>query len=213
MKRALLITRPKYDDTTHYLFYWAGKVKETAEEKGVQVFNLDKKRASRKEVESILDKQKPSLVFFNGHGNSDLITGQDGEVIIKAGDNEYLLREKIVYAFSCKSARELGLNSVENGVRAYLGYDDDFIFFYDPQKASRPLSDEIAGLFLEPSNQIVVSFLKGHSSIDAHIKTKSLFLRNIQKILTSKPTERYLIPWLLWDMQHSVLVGDKTSRF
>ncbi len=64
MDKTLLITRPKHDSTVRYLFYWAKDALELAKKKGMKVWDLDGQRANRKEVESILKKRKPSLVFF-----------------------------------------------------------------------------------------------------------------------------------------------------
>ena len=69
MSEILLITRPKYDDTTHYLFNWAKKVIELAHKKGIEVLDLKKERANKKELTSIISKKHPYLIFFNGHGN------------------------------------------------------------------------------------------------------------------------------------------------
>jgi len=160
MTKKILVTRPKHDITTHYLFYWAYKVIELAKARGMSVLDLHKKRANRKEVTSMLEKQSPSLVFFNGHGDDSLIAGHDNEVLIQAGANENLLKHKLVYALACRSGSVLGPKSVESGCRAYIGYEKDFVFVTDKEKTSRPLEDETARLFLEPSNQVVISLLK-----------------------------------------------------
>ena len=69
MNKILLITRPKHDVTVRYLFYWSKKIIKLAQEKSINVWNLEGKRANYREIESMLKKRKPSLVFFNGHGD------------------------------------------------------------------------------------------------------------------------------------------------
>ncbi len=211
MDKTLLTTRPKHDSTVHYLFYWSKEVIKLAEEKGIKVWNLEGERANRKEVESILKKRKPSLVFLNGHGNDGVVAGHNNEVLIEAGENEDVLDSKIVYALSCKSGKKLGPESIKKGATVYMGYDDDFIFIADPNKISDPLSDKIAGLFLEASNQIIISLIKGHSAKDCHERSKRIFARNAAKVATGGSKEYLLASYLLWNAQHQVCLGNQNA--
>jgi len=211
MNKTLLITRPKYDVTVHYLFYWSKKIIELAQEKGVIVWNLEGKRANCKEVESMLIKKEPSLVFFNGHGDDDCITGQDDEMLLIVGKNEELLKSKIAHALSCRSGKKLGSESIKKGAIGYIGYDDDFYFVFDPDKISTPLRDGVARLFLEPSNQVMICLIKGHSIRHAHERSKKIFINNARELVNSESEQSYLIPYLLWDMQHQVCLGDKNA--
>ena len=147
MHRALLITRPNYDYTTRYLYSWAGKVKDFAESRGEKVLDLKKTRANRNELESMIVKTEPAFLFLNGHGNESQVTGQDGEVLVNAGENSELFQSKVVYALACRSAKELGKRSVDEGAVAYIGYDEDFIFMYTEEKRTRPTEDATAGMF------------------------------------------------------------------
>ncbi len=106
MNSTLLVTRTEDDYATRYISTWAEKVISEAEGKGANVIDLRSKKAIRKEVESRLRKNKPSLVFLNGHGDSECVTGYEEEVIIKAGENENLL--EVGHAFRNKT-RELAL--------------------------------------------------------------------------------------------------------
>jgi len=212
MNKILLTTRPKHDYTTHYLFYWASEIIKLARDKGVSVLDLKKKRANRKEFESMLSKKEPLLVFLNGHGNADCVAGHDDEILLEAGKNEELLEMKIIYALSCKSAKELGPKSVGSGALSYVGYDNDFVFLWEEGKISKPLEDKTAQLFLEPSNCVVGSLLKGHTVGEACRKSKQLFLKNIHELLTSENSSE-IVPYLMWDMRHQVCLGDRSSSF
>ena len=70
MNKIFLITRPKHDEATHYLFYWSKKVIELAKRKGIQVLDLQKGRANEKELTSVIKKKEPHFIFLNGHGSS-----------------------------------------------------------------------------------------------------------------------------------------------
>jgi len=208
MKHNLLITRPNFDVTTRYLFVWAKKIIELAEKKCGKIFDLKKQRANRKEFESVMRKHEPGLVFLNGHGDERTVAGQDNEVLIRAGENEEILKAKIVYALSCRSGKILGPYSVKAGADAYIGYDEDFYFLYDNDKQSRPEQDKTAEMFLEPASQAMVSLLKNHSPQEAHINSKKSFACQARKLLTSSATslESSAVKYLIWNMQHQVCV-------
>ena len=156
-------------------------------------------------------KKEPLLVFFNGHGSDDCVTGHENEALITVGKNEELLVSKIIYALSCRSGKKLGHESIKNGALSYIGYDDDFIFITDENKISNPLKDRTAALFLEPSNQVMICLIKGHSTEFSHEQSKKLFRQNAIKVANSESQDNYLIPYLLWDMQHQVCLGDKNA--
>lgn len=206
MKHSILVTRPNFDLTTRYLFVWAKKIIELATEKCGQVFDLNGKRANRKEFESMTRKHEPSLVFLNGHGDSDVVAGQNNEELVRAGENEKILKSKIIYALSCRSGKILGPESIKSGAEAYIGYDEDFIFLYEENKQTHPEQDKQAEMFLEPANQVMVSLLKNHSPHEAHLNSKKAFARKIMKFLSSESsaTESSAIRYLIWDMQHQV---------
>ena len=205
-KSSLLVTRPNYDLTTRFISAWAESVIDFAKKQANSLFDLVGEKARRNIFESMIRKHNPDIVFLNGHGGEKLVTGQDEEIIIESGVNDNLLKDRITYALSCKSAKVLGVESVKNGATAYIGYKDDFIFQYSKDKISKPKSDKTAALFLEPSNQIVISLLKGHEAIDAERRGKDAFLKNIRKLITSQTPQddgtnlRYLV----WDMQNLV---------
>ncbi|MBI2664503.1 hypothetical protein HYX10_04135 [Candidatus Woesearchaeota archaeon] len=208
MNKTYLLTRPEHDATTYYLSKWAGETVPYAEKKGIRVLDLHGKRANKREVESMLKSFSPGLVVLNGHGNKSTVTGYNDEPILEAGKNEALLRSKIVYAISCSSAKELGRKSVKRGAISYTGYDDDFIFIYDPNNFSRPLKDNTAKLFLEPSSVFAESMLKGNTVEEACTKTRNLFKENIRKLMASSGGDASSVRYLWWDLRHFISHGD-----
>lgn len=210
----MLITRPNHDLPTNYLYYWSQELIDLAKKRGNSVIDLAKERANAKELTSVIKKVHPSLIVLNGHGNSSIVGGYDDEPLIIAGKNDALLNKAIVYARSCKSGDKLGPASIISGCRAYIGYDDDFVFVTETDKLTRPLKDKTAKFFLEPSNYIVVSLLKGHSIKDADLRSKKLMRQNIQKFVTSAASkeESDLVPYLLWNYTHQVCLGDSSVK-
>ncbi len=209
--KTYLLTRPDHDDTTHYLFAWSGETMRDAEKKGLKVVDLPNKRAVRKEVEGVISKVSPNFVVFNGHGNENTVTGHNNQPIIIAGDNENLLDKKIVYAISCSSAKNLGQKAVDAGASSYTGYDDDFVFFYEPENLSRPLKDETVKLFLEHSNLFITSVIKGNSVSEAKEKAETLLKSNIVKLLGRSDANTQLVRYLWWDLKHFVSHGNERA--
>jgi hypothetical protein len=214
MGKSLLITRPENDDTTYYLSQWSTEIIKEAKQKGIEVIDLYRDKANRKRVIGILEKKSPGLVFLNGHGGEDFVAGHDNEIILKDSD-ERALPSKIICARACKSAKVLGEKSISCGAVSYLGYKEDFVFWHDPTSISNPLKDKTAELFLEPSNHLILSLLKGHSTGDADKKAKNLFRKNIRELLIKGPSveEYYFVRSLYWDMIHQVCLGSEDATF
>src|SRR3989338_623632 len=208
MVKTYLITRPEHDDTTHYLSKWCEETITLAHNKGLKVLELHMEKAVRKEFEERIDKLSPNLIVLNGHGDADKVTGNNKEPILVAGDNEGLLRDKIVYAISCSSAKLLGPKSIEKGTLNYSGYDDDFIFFYDPNNITKPLSDETAKLFLEHSNLFIESMIKGNTIRESKQRAENKLRENIVNLSSSSSSDSNLIRFLWWDLVHFVSHGN-----
>ncbi len=91
----------------------------------------------------------------------------------------------------------------QNLSAAFIGYDEDFIFVYEPNPMSKPLNDATAGLFFNPSNEVMVSLLKENLPEEAYRRAKYQFQENMKKALTSESVDGGVIArYLWWDMSH-----------
>ena len=214
MMLSILVTRPRFDRTTKYIAEWAKKVIEFAQEKGVKVIDLLDHRANRAEFEGTVNKTNPDFSFFNGHGNDTGILGHDNEMLSGVGTSSAAVCKSIIYALSCSTGKTFGPWCIAEGTRAFIGYDEDFGFYYTDEKRTRPLDDKLAALFIEPSNQVAISLLKGHTAGEAHDASQKFFRRSIQKLLSTVSTqgESVALPLLVWDMQHQVCLGDREAK-
>jgi hypothetical protein len=213
MSNTALVTTPSSDRTTRYISAWAEKTIEELKSKRLQFIPLIRERATASILESMLKKHSPSLLFLNGHGGPNLVCGHDDEVLIQSGKNEVALKGAVTYALSCSSAQVLGPAAVKAGATAYIGYNEDFIFFISPEKMSRPLQDKTAEMFLTPANHVVVSLAKGHTAEEATNAARGYFLKSIQKFISSEASEdeREYMRYLIWDMKSLVCHGDKKA--
>ncbi len=201
----ILFTRPEHDPTTHYLSNWSKESIVLAESKGIKVLDLNREKAIKSEVENRLTKFSPDLVILNGHGNENMVTGHKNEPLLIVGGNEKLLKNKIIYAISCRSAKNLGPKSISAGAINYTGYDDDFVFLYEPEEISRPLTDKTARQFLEHSQIYVESLIKGNMVNEALNRSKLNLKNNFVKALSENNTNAARFLW--WDLKHFVSHG------
>ena len=115
MEDLVLMTRPDHDDTTFYLPRWCKDTVEIADSLGKLLADLKGRRANRKEFESILNSKTPTILLLHGHGTESSLCGHQNEVILDI-KNSHLLKSKIVYAVSCKTAKTLGYHVVKEGI-------------------------------------------------------------------------------------------------
>ncbi|MDE2232839.1 MAG: hypothetical protein KGJ90_01790 [Patescibacteria group bacterium] len=168
------------------------------------VIDLEKGKASRTRVESYLEKQKPELVIMNGHGSEDCITGQDEEVLIQAGENSDLLKDKVVYMRSCDSGKVLGPQAVREGCKAFIGYSELFRFWTNENFVRKPLDDNYARPFFETSNQVALALVKGKSAREAHEESRKAYEKIVSRLLTSDAENSFVVPDLYWNFHHQV---------
>lgn len=157
--------------------------------------------------------QNPAIIFLNGHGNENKVAGQDNGHLVEGGVNESLLAGTIVYALACRSGKILGPKSIASGALSYVGYVQDFVFFIDESKLTRPIEDGVAKLFLEPSNYFLISLIKGHNVGESFNRSRDLFYKNFRKELISESTlNTTAISFLAWNYKYQVCLGDRNAR-
>jgi paraquat-inducible protein B len=210
--KTFLITRPGHDLITNYLLHWSRQLIDLADSKGMKVIDLEQEKVNRKGLASRLNKIKPELVMLNGHGNKNKITGYDNQSLLDTR-NARVLSGTITYARSCSSAHTLGDIAVQRGAKAYIGYVQPFTMGYDINKIQHPLEDKVAALFLEPSNHVVTSLLKGHTAGESTSRSKKLSMKRIQKLASSTASaeEKIYARYLWYNMQSQVCLGDQNA--
>jgi|SRR3989344_718360 len=163
-----LITMPDYDTATSYLCCYAEELVRFAENNGISISQMKRPRLRRESVEAVLIKQRPHLLLFNAHGDEQTIygdkLGSEEEYLIRESKNHQLLDGKMTYARACSAAASLG-KTVKNG--CFIGYNQPFSFWTDITRTTTPLKDNVARLFLQPSNDLAIALLKGKSACAA----------------------------------------------
>lgn len=210
----ILITRPRHDKATNYLYFWSQPVADFAGKKNMRLIDLSGEKANSLLVRQYNRNIKPTLLFLNGHGTEDIIAGHDDQPLISAAEDLTDFAGSVFYCRSCDSAVILGVKLVENGAKGFIGYRQKFIFGYIPQYMTKPLKDPLAKLFLDPSNLIPISLMKGHTSGTTYQKSQVAMRTNFHKMLSSAASfeERYYAQFLWSNIKHQTLLGDPQAR-
>ncbi len=213
MNSCVLITRPDHDIATNYLYLWTEDIVKLSNKKG-KTLDLKGKKATLKNFKSYIEKHQPAFIFLNGHGNEQEITGYDNEVLVKMGQNEDLLKNKIVYARSCNAAKVLGEKLAKESGVTFIGYVNSFILGRVPAKVGHPLNDEVARLFIQPSNLISITIIKGHEAGEAYRKSQEAMMKNFFFMLSSRANDnqRDAAPYLWNNRKNQVLLGNQNAK-
>src|SRR3989338_3461457 len=191
-----LFVRPSHDDVTSYLHYYSKELVDFSDSCSLTTFNKEKESATTRVILPIIDKNNPSFIMFNGHGSPDLISGHNNEILIQKKLNHNLLKNKLTYSLSCSSALGIG-SAVADEQTVFIGYTDEFALGMDVYCQASIFRDKRAKLFLEPSNLLVKSLLKGNSAKEAVSKAKELMKKNISLLRTDPfPDAKDYIPYL-----------------
>lgn len=202
----LLVTRPGHDPANHYLYHWTISLLDLAKAKGIEVFDLARNKSSRVRVQGYLKKNQATHVFLNGHGGEAVVCGYDNEEILSTSDDlSLLLGGKVLFVRACDAGKMLGTSAVKKGAEAFIGYKSEFRFWYRKEYVQKPLEDPFARPFMECSNQVGVSLLKGHSPKVAHDNSLRSYRREIVKALTSEG-DTALVPALIHNMKSQICI-------
>lgn len=196
--KVMVITRPNHNKGTRYFYYWGKESIGLAKEKGIKVVDLKVERANSRDFERAINLN-PCMVIFNGCGGMDKLLGFNNEILIDS-DSDCL--------FSNKTARIMGVRDSDNRV-AYIGHNKPFIFLFSSSVYSPP-DDEVAHFFLDPLKGIAIDILNGDTVGESFLKAKKSLKENIKKCSNSKYD--FIVPFLGWNMNNLVLIGDKDLR-
>ena len=208
--RMMLVTRPDYDPGTKYLSSWSQILIEEARAKGIEVLDLPGTKATKSEFEGRLKKKQPSLVVLNGHGNEDCVTGQEGKPLVESKVNAEILSSSVTYAVSCQSAARLGREVGGYLNTAYIGYEKKFSILHSHGYFKRPSEDPLAKPFMDFSNHIVRSLLKGHTVEESVRRAKEVGETHLRSLETSlsDPDIQMAAAFLSRDISCLVAHGD-----
>lgn len=206
-----LITRPNDDATLNFLYYWTEPIIKATKKHNLLLLDLKGSKSTRKNLESYIKKNNPTIILFNGHGDEVSIRGYNNETLVAFEDNDQILNNRIIYARNCNSGKILGKKCK---AKAFIGYVNKFIFYYDSSNNTHPLNDSIATRFLTPSNIVATTLLKGNTAKEAHSRSLNLMAKNYFEMVSSTGTyeERHIASFLWGNMVGQKLYGDPEAH-
>ena len=209
----VLFSRPADDVTLNYLHYFSKELVNLSNSLGHKTINKEKDKANKKEIISLIKKQRPNLIMFNGHGSPEEICGHKREMIVSSNYNPEVLKETITYSLSCSSAAVLGRKVVDVGAISFIGYEFDFALGKDPDSEASPRHDRIAKFFLEPSNALFSSLIEGNNVKDSVERAKIMMMKNVWHLNTTKsfPEAIYYAPFLFGNYLGLIAHGDQEA--
>ncbi|HBC44707.1 MAG: hypothetical protein UX08_C0002G0012 [Candidatus Collierbacteria bacterium GW2011_GWB1_45_35] len=209
----IIITRPNHDQITTYISLWSEAVILFAKTKGHSIFDLFSKKADRKSLEQYLTTNNLSFLFLNGHGSSDEICGYNDEVLLDDETQPTLILGLIIYARSCNAGENLGQILVTKGVKAFIGYTKSFSFATSNKFVFRPKEDPLARLFLEPSNLVATTIIKGNTVQEAHQRSVLEMRKTLSEmILSNIPNKKDYAFALYNNMLGQTVIGDGQAK-
>ena len=189
---------------------WSKHILKFAKESNIRIIDISGNKVTKKALESYIRKIKPTFIMINGHGNNDYVCGHKDEKLVRKGVNESVFKNSVVFARSCSSALGLGRACSTNVNTTYIGYTADYWFMFEVDKLFHPLEDQTAKKFLEPSNYVAISLLKGYSAQKANERSKGIMKQQILKMMASTVTndDQSMLPLMIWNYNHQVCLGD-----
>ena len=209
----ILITRPNHDQITTYLSQWSEYVITLAKSRGKSVFDLFSTKAERKYFEQYLESKKLNFLFLNGHGSSDVICGFNDDVLLDEAANSSVVKGLLIFARSCNAGEHLGQILVDKGVKTFIGYSKSFSIAINNHYVFRPKDDPLAKLFIEPSNLIATTIIKGNTVQEAHHRSLLEMRKTLSEMISSDiPNKKDYAFALYNNMIGQVVIGDDQAK-
>lgn len=199
----VLVSSPDFETATHYGSYYYNYIVKDAIDNGFEVLVLYEDRATRINFLNRIRKDDPVLVSGVGHGNENVFTGQNEEILMQTGDpaTVEISKGRHFVLLSCTVGKVLGKKIVEEyGGIAFQGYDEEFIFM------ATDYPNDYASWFFNAHSEIEKALHKGATHEEAYHAAQDAWDNAIKKA----PLE--CRPYLIHDKECHVLWGDKNAR-
>jgi len=156
----------------------------------------------------MLSAPQSDIIIMTGHGDTDVITGQNEAVILEIGKYDPReVRGKVIKLLSCQTGVSLCPDLVANGAACAMGYVDDYVWVMDSDLAARPWADEMAATSLMPVIDGLNALLDGKTAREALDIELSGYSRNAEV-----EEDELIRSCLEFNRENAVLLGDPAAR-
>ena len=211
----VLIINANTDKTTEYLNSWSKYVfGNSIQNKEIEIKNIEGAEVNKNNIKNIIQDSNPHFIFFIGHGDEKCICGYNNEIIMSIDDME-LLKDKVIKVLSCKVGKVFGQESVKNGVRVFIGYKDNFVFYHlkDKHTMEEHVQDGVAKYFLEPAFMPAIDICNKKTIQEAFNNSQKKYIENMNYFYksTSNNSQLYLSA-LYHNYSNQVCLGDDNIK-
>jgi len=187
------------------LSYYASLILKEAENENIPTKDFSREKANKEEVTKFIFNKNPILLFINGHGNETSLYGHKDNLLFSSDENLDLFKDRIIYVMACNAGAVFGKKVVENNNGCFIGYKYSFSFWTDKRWSTKP------------SNEILVSLIKGKSTINSYEKARKMMLNNMRKILKMEEKKELMamnMMKVLWNnYEGQVIYGNEELKF
>ena len=145
----------------------------------------------------------PLTVYLSGvgHGNYNVYTGHWGDYLLEASQySSSVVRNKAIHFLSCRTARDLGPDTIKKGAKCYAGYMENFILQWDD--GSTPAVNEFE-LFARSDSTFDIMMANGATAQTAYSATIQAF-----NAARAQVPNTVAATYLTWDRDNFKLHGD-----
>jgi len=163
-----MILAPNFEPATALWYPWlTQELSAKLQQKGLDVVVLAGSAVVRDNVWSQIQSFQPRLILGVGHGNEDVYTGQNYDIIFqKCSYDPALIASRNFAPVSCLVGINLLPDMQTKGLGAGLGEDVDYAFWYS--NPSDPLHDPILALFTQSEFSYSYALAEGKTHDQSH---------------------------------------------
>lgn len=202
--RALFCENTTDSVTTPFANYRIANVHSVFQARGFNVTMLQ--GADDVRANFVPQAKKVLTVYLGGigHGNYNVYTGHWGDHILEVGLYDAAeVNGKAIHLLSCRTARDLGPDTVANGAKCYSGYSENFILQWDD--GTTPAVNEFE-LFARSDSTYDIMMANGATAQEAYDATIQAF-----NAARAQVPNTVAATYLTWDRDHLRLHGDGTT--
>ena len=181
----MIVIRTEHDIQTSYLYAYSEELIEEAKDKGFRVVKLEGNDITLANLRGKIKHSQPKFIFFNGHGSTNSLFKNREEEFVTI-DSADVFKGTVSYTIACNCLEGLGSEAVQQGCKAFIGYDRPFWIAREHKSESRPLEDKVAKPIMECSNIVVKSLIKGNAVEESIKKSHQKAHNNVIKLIYSK---------------------------
>jgi len=201
VRKNVVIVNPAFEPATEYGYPYIERIYKNIKD-FYNVGYCPKDDAVKDIVWSKIKELDPlSLVLF-GHGNTNVYTGQNYNIIFRVGEvPKELVEGRIFLVLSCLTAKELGKHFVEDlGAWAYLGWEEEYGFWVSH-------IEEFLGTISTAWSKLFLGELPSIGDVYDYIYKK--YTEYYEKYKEKEPD---VAEWFLWDRDYMRVIGDKNAH-